>query len=176
MQHPVFAKHTDHDAIADIRRHVLVATMTAAERGVPLAVTLHGAESIEEMIAEPIDVVIDDAAVLTVTGGGKRRVVALAGPDAPAILPSLMPCDSIRERMIRASGALADLRRATAILEVEDGHGSALMTPDMVMVASTGIYPAGLLGIEWDEGATIDSIAGKLSVRGAERSLVLRAA
>lgn len=174
MQHPVFATTTDRDPIDDIRRHILDATIAAAGKGVRLAVTFHDAEGDDEIIAEPIDVTIDQNAVLTVRGDGRRRVVTLVGPDAPAILPTFMPCDETHRRMKQASEAVARLRSDAVVVEADDGHGSRLITPDMIMVASTGIYAAGVLGVEWQDEPTIAFCEESVTIGTDDHTLALR--
>lgn len=175
MQHPVFATTTDRDPLDDIRRHVLDATIAAARKGVRLIVTFHDAEGADELIAEPIDVTIDHDGVLTVRADGRRRVVALAGPDAPAILPSFVPCDANHRLAKEVSAAVSRLRENAVMIEADDRHGTRLITPDMIMVASTGIYAAGVLGVEWEDEPTMTTSDGLVVIGNDERSLELRA-
>lgn len=177
MDHPVFATSTPaQTAIEELRDHVLISKITAASRGVPLVVSLHGPDGVEELTVEPCDVRIDDDCVLSIKGSGFSRSLPLHGEGAAAILPDFVPADERRRRMLEAAAAMAGLRTKATMLDVQDGHGHARVRPDMVVVASTGIYPAGALGVDWEEATGLTTDASMIGVRTAARTLELRAA
>jgi hypothetical protein len=176
MDHPVFAAAgTKYDAYRQAAETYTMAILAAATAGVPLLVTLHGPDAAEEIVAHAYDVRVGDG-VLNVAAEGVRRSVPLRGEGAPAILPTIVPMDDAH-RLARASAvAMAHLRAEAEMITVDDGHGEQMMRPDMVFVASTGIYPASALGADWSEIRSLDANDDGIVVRTGDRELTLRAA
>lgn len=176
MDHPVFAAPgTKPDAARIAAETYTIAILAAATAGVPLLVTLHGPDAAEEIVAHAYDVRVENGS-LDVAADGVRRTVALSGDAAPAVLPSVTPMDDAH-RMARASAeTLNHLRDGAEMLKVDDGHGEQMVRPDMVVVASTGIYPANALGADWSEIRSLDANDDGIVVRTRDRELTLRAA
>lgn len=176
MDHPVFAApDARRDALRIATETYILTIMAAANAGVPMLVTLHGPDGAEEIVARAYDVRVEND-VLHVAADGVSRHVALGGADAPAILPSLVPLDDARRMAVFSAQAVARLRDDAEMLKVDDGHGEMLVRPDLVMVASTGIYPANALGADWSEITSLDADSDGIVVRAGERELTLRAA
>lgn len=177
MDHPVFSTVAPMVQIDnDLREHYITATVDAACKGVPLAITLHGIEGSHEFIVQPCDVKIDDEGALNILGEGFHRRIHLSGPQAPAILPEIRPMDQIRDKMIQASSALAAIREQTDVLFADEDDKISFVPADMIMIASSGIFPAGTTGIEWAEAMALRADEDIIAIKTADRELQLRAA
>ena len=74
-----------------------------------------------------------------------------------------------------AAQGLARLREQTTSVMADDGVALCLVRSDLVLLNSTGIYPHGALGVEWEEVLSVSSQVSILTITTPVRTLQLTA-
>lgn len=161
--------------IDEARDYIMIAKIEAASKGVPLAVTLRNGATVEHMTVDVASLRIDETNTLEFTGPGYFRRIPLSGQRAPAILPEIVPMDQRQQLMQAAAQGLARLREQSTVLMTTDGVSTCLVRSDLVLLNSTGIFPYGALGMEWDEVLSVSSQSSMLTISTPFRTLELRA-
>jgi hypothetical protein len=111
------------------------------------------------------DLWIVDADAATIDGDSLRLCVdqgvldfPYAGPDALPVLPSIVAVDrahALRAQAIAARDAVGRLDGSPIVVRFADSRNEAVLPSDLMHVASSGIYPPTVLGMDWSEVSAI---------------------
>ena len=135
----------------------------AREAGVPVEITvIEGAD--ESAWIVPVDDVTIDHGTLSFTVDGNRMEFAYGSAVALPILPEIMPVD--RAYALRAQAFEARKSFSGTVL-FSDARSETMAPVDRMHIASTGIYPPDVLGLDWSEIASIRSKRNEMQVLAA---------
>ena len=152
-----------HDQIAAVASHYSSRLERAREAGVPVEITvIDGAD--ESAWIVPVDDVTLGHGTLSFTVEGRVMEFAYGRPGALPILPDIMPVD--RDYALRAQAFEARKSFSGTVL-FSDARSETLATVDRMHIASTGIYPPDVLGLDWSEIASIRSKRNEMQVLAA---------
>lgn len=152
-----------HDQIAAVDNHFKARLERAREAGVPVEITvIEGAD--ESAWIVPVDDVTLGHGTLSFIVEGRTMEFAYGHPGALPVLPDIMPMD--RDYALRAQ-AFEARRSFSGTVLFSDARSETLAPVDRMHIASTGIYPPDVLGLDWSEIASIRSKRHEMQVLAA---------
>jgi len=129
----------------------------AREAGVQIEVSVIEGDREDVWIVDA-DAVTTDGTSLKVDLADGVRAFPYAGSAALPIIPSVVPVDrahALRAEAIAARDALGRVGGGQSLVRFADARNEAVTSSDLMHVASTGIYPPTVLGMDWNEVSSI---------------------